>query len=77
MHSFFNNIFTSSFIQTKPTEIDLNYTIPVTDMIVKKVLKEHVHKQNFYIVYVKGNYKITGKLKEHFSPYWTIHSLTG
>lgn len=60
-----------------PIEIDLNYTIPATDLIRKKGLKEHVHKQNFYIVYIKGNYKITGKLKEHLSPYWTIRSLTG
>lgn len=55
MKSFFNNIFTFSFIQTKPTETELNYTISATDVKGKKVLKEHIEKQNFYIVYIKWN----------------------
>lgn len=52
MQSFFSNIFTFSFIQTKPTEIDLNYTIPATDVIGKKSIKgTHTQAEFLHCLY--------------------------
>lgn len=37
-----------------------------TQLEKKQVLIEHVHKQHFYIFYIKGNFKVrTENLKKH------------